>query len=307
MKTIIFMVLAGLSLAQEDLGCTRPASTVGKEECLAQALKEVSDFKSGLYTFLCKYSGSIEEPENDENYKKALDKAIRGLACAGCLGDGALETGDTLEDLLKDSGKLVKHAGPLLLKVTDSLGLTPAVTNLVCKLGEGLLTSECLTKLLKQDVDQLVKSINKLFCTGDKSALTVEQVLKLLREVGCVLDDAIKTQQAQWLLEGSGESLSDTLTNVLNILKDGLVGSVPANLICNLSNVLIGVTPLLSVGGVTGGLTNGVAGGLTGGLTNSLTGGLTGGLTSGLAGGLTGGLTNGVAAGATGGLSINLG
>ncbi|XP_056386085.1 uncharacterized protein LOC130282153 [Hyla sarda] len=253
MKIIIFLVLAGLSLAQEEINCPEPPTPKDKKECLIEAFKEGSNFTKSYTKYMCEYRGKFED--NRENHDKAARDAFMTMACAGCVPDDFLATGKTFEEILENTGKLEAEILIIAEKIADILGLTEGVFNVICNLVGDVLASECTERILKDNTPGLIKTLVELFCKNDPKALSVDQMIDLLSNIGCFGDDALHTKDIlEKLLKGSGENLKTVLTGVIDTIKDLLVQKgLVSDLTCDLTEVVSGEDSMLEFDGVVGG------------------------------------------------------
>ncbi|XP_056385306.1 uncharacterized protein LOC130281747 isoform X2 [Hyla sarda] len=274
MKIIIFLVLAGLSLAQEDLNCPEPPIPKDKKECTLQALKGFSNFSKSFKTFICEYKGTFDA--NKENHAKAARDLIRAMACSGCGADDWIsQSGTTFEEIYKDTGRFGTEILTIVNKIADVLGLTEALTKLICDLAGDALASECLEKILMEDTDKALHGLNDLFCKNDLNKLTAEQIIDLLVNFGCFADDALHTKETlKTFLKALGEDLRPALIDLLKTLKDLLIQKgIAGKLVCDVTKFVLGEKPAIVLDGVLGG----GAGGPLDGLINGLLGGGAGG------------------------------
>ncbi|XP_056385321.1 uncharacterized protein LOC130281757 [Hyla sarda] len=254
MKIIIFFVLAGFSLAQEeDLNCPEEIIPKENEECMTETLETLSDSTKELKTFICKYQGTFDD--NEDNYDSSMKEIIRALACSGCDADKLLGMkNETFEEIFEDIGKIGDKGGELVVKVTDALGLTEGLTTFLCHQVGDVLVAECKEKLLKKEVPELLKDLKKLYCKYDLNKLTGEDTVEMMSILGCIGDKTLHTKETlKNMFRDIGDDLKPTLDKILDAIKEitakeGLVSDV----VCDVTEVVLGEKPLLDVGGGNG-------------------------------------------------------
>ncbi|KAM4023576.1 uncharacterized protein ACNLHF_028252 isoform 2-T2 [Anomaloglossus baeobatrachus] len=289
MKIIVFLVLAGVSLAAAG----------ERFPCFIATLQSTPGLKEKCLTFICNYRGNNFDG-SAQNYNDAL-KALKGTTANGaCSVEQILGTDGALVDISASATEVGAQAISAGAKLTDALGLSDAGTDVLCKLN--------LTP-------QTISALDDLLCKNDYKALSANMLFTLLKQVACFGDDAAGTRGA---LENVVASLGDAavpllqnvVATVIGLLQELFPGGMPG-LGCDLVRGLAG-----GVGGLTGGATGivgglaggagGVAGGVGGlaegvgglaGVVGDLLGGATGGAGSVLGGGLGGGLSGSVGAG----------
>ncbi|KAM4023577.1 uncharacterized protein ACNLHF_028252 isoform 3-T3 [Anomaloglossus baeobatrachus] len=296
MKIIVFLVLAGVSLAAAG----------ERFPCFIATLQSTPGLKEKCLTFICNYRGNNFDG-SAQNYNDAL-KALKGTTANGaCSVEQILGTDGALVDISASATEVGAQAISAGAKLTDALGLSDAGTDVLCKLN--------LTP-------QTISALDDLLCKNDYKALSANMLFTLLKQVACFGDDAAGTRGA---LENVVASLGDAavpllqnvVATVIGLLQELFPGGMPG-LGCDLMNIFSGGVGGLAggVGGLTGGATGivgglaggagGVAGGVGGlaegvgglaGVVGDLLGGATGGAGSVLGGGLGGGLSGSVGAG----------
>ncbi|XP_056385410.1 uncharacterized protein LOC130281804 [Hyla sarda] len=239
MKIIIFLVLAGLSLAQEDLQCQK--KTVDDRACVIYAIENSRDFMKTFTIYLCDYKGLFDD--NTKNYNETSEDLIQTLACAGCGPDGFLSNGNTFEDLLGNAAKRIKEIGKPVGRIADILDFTQPITDFICYLEGEALTSECATKILQRDVPEDVDKLNKLFCESDFDALSEHEIITLWSDLDCLGDDALHTGDAMenLLKKVAGEEFKKALRSIVDELKKLLLTSdIIQKLSCDVTKVVLG-------------------------------------------------------------------
>ncbi|XP_073427468.1 ranaspumin-like [Dendrobates tinctorius] len=242
MKMIIFLVLAGLSLAAGD---TDPGS---RWQCLFDGLETTPTALQKLAEFICKYRGKFDG--NVENYKNAFAEVKDTLEKLTCYLDEVLGTDATIEDIGGDAAKAAEHAGSVVLRLTGGLGLNEAATDLLCELAGGVLTSDCWAAAIATKLPAVITAIDDTFCKTYKDAELARKVIELLREVGCLADDITGSgETVENLVTNLGKSLEDLLKPIIGTLK-GLDTNVPGGLTCKVVDILSGQS---GAGGVLAG------------------------------------------------------
>ncbi|XP_077133607.1 uncharacterized protein LOC143788102 isoform X3 [Ranitomeya variabilis] len=265
MKMIVFLVLAGLSLAA---GQANPSSGFG---CLDTTLQTAPAALQSWAAFICAYRGKFDG--NVKNYEAAFNNLKVTLTAGGCKVDEVLGTDATIANTAGSVTDIADQAGRVAIKLTDALDLTPALTDVLCKLLNGALTSTCLKNILANLTPQLLNQIYDVFCKNNINALSAATIYELLKNIGCFADDTIGTKDAvEQLIAKLGEGLAPALQNVLQGLAGGIVAAkgslvvagpltdLTSAAICTVLNLLKNNPNLLGV--LTGGL--GGLGGLPG-------------------------------------------
>ncbi|XP_073427360.1 ranaspumin-like isoform X2 [Dendrobates tinctorius] len=236
MKMIIFLVLAGLSLAA---GKTDPGS---RWQCLFIGLETAPKTLQELAKFICKYRGKFDG--NVENYKNAFNELKKTLIHFGCEVNGILGTAATIEDIGGDAAKAAEHAGSVVLRLTDGLGLTPKLTDVLCKLTSGALSSDCLKNILASRTPDLIKKLYDLTCK---------------QQLGCFVGDALGTKdKVEELFAKLGYALAPTVNGFLDILADDIDDEVSGKTvvsdnICRVLKILSGQVRIFGAGSVLNG------------------------------------------------------
>ncbi|XP_073427359.1 ranaspumin-like isoform X1 [Dendrobates tinctorius] len=250
MKMIIFLVLAGLSLAA---GKTDPGS---RWQCLFIGLETAPKTLQELAKFICKYRGKFDG--NVENYKNAFNELKKTLIHFGCEVNGILGTAATIEDIGGDAAKAAEHAGSVVLRLTDGLGLTPKLTDVLCKLTSGALSSDCLKNILASRTPDLIKKLYDLTCK-DISDLSAYNIFLVLQQLGCFVGDALGTKdKVEELFAKLGYALAPTVNGFLDILADDIDDEVSGKTvvsdnICRVLKILSGQVRIFGAGSVLNG------------------------------------------------------
>ncbi|XP_073427467.1 ranaspumin-like [Dendrobates tinctorius] len=232
MKMIIFLVLAGLSLAAGD---TDPGS---RWQCLFDGLETTPTALQKLAEFICKYRGKFDG--NVENYKNAFAEVKDTLEKLTCHLDEVLGTDATIEDIGGDAAKAAEHAGSVVLRLTGGLGLNEAATDLLCQLAGGVLTSDCLAAAIATKLPAVITAIDDTFCKPYQDAAPVRKVIDFLIKIACLAGDITGSgETVENLVTNLGKSLEDLLKPIIGTLKD-LDRELLSGLTCSVVNSLSG-------------------------------------------------------------------
>ncbi|XP_066453517.1 ranaspumin-like isoform X2 [Eleutherodactylus coqui] len=122
MKIIIFFMLAGVSLAQDDV--------IG---CLKKAAEQSPEFLMNLRKFVCDYKrGKITDPQNEENYDAASKNLIEAMSKTGCAAGEIFGTKSYEEAFRKagtDGKELIRD---FLARNMDEIEVSGLVTDAAC-------------------------------------------------------------------------------------------------------------------------------------------------------------------------------
>ncbi|XP_073427470.1 uncharacterized protein [Dendrobates tinctorius] len=231
MKMIIFLVLAGLSLAAGD---TDPGS---RWQCFFNDLKMVPKVLQEMVKFICTCRGKFDR--NVENCKNAFYEMKYTLRDFGCQDDDAFGTAASIEDDAEDAISVAEQAERAFLELTEGLGLNEASTDLLCKLSSGgLLSSKCLGEAIKTNLPAVITALDDTFCKTYKDAELERKVTEFLIKIGCKVDDIAGSKETeQNLVNNLGASL--VLQENMDIFKANPNGNL-FGVICDMLDGLRG-------------------------------------------------------------------
>ncbi|KAM4022093.1 uncharacterized protein ACNLHF_027347 [Anomaloglossus baeobatrachus] len=291
MKIIVFLVLAGLSLAAPGDSDTNPDT---RWQCSFNGLMKTSDFMQKFSRLACDYEGKFKN--NMQNFEVAFNSLKEALGQYGCNLDEILGTKATLEQTGEGAADIATEVSRVLGEVLSALGIAPGLAKVVCKLTSGALFSKCAATILTNSLPSTNTKLYDLFCKDDFTALSAYDIFIFFQNIGCFVDDALGTKETvEELFKKFGDPLAPLLQNFVislaGILKDSGVlksGCLLFNILSGAGGGLLGGVfggSLLGGGGVGGGAGGGI---LPGGIVGSLLGGGSGGGSVG--GGILGGL-----------------
>ncbi|XP_071983425.1 uncharacterized protein [Engystomops pustulosus] len=200
MKIVIFLVLAGLSLATDcDKSCEK------KRNCFIAA---------------------SQSHENDDNFKKASIAYVETLTYVGCTLDDLLHTGQTLENLSQNTGEFLSSVYYTVSWFADSFGLYEGVASLLCTQTGDVLASKCLAELLQGDIPNLYLLLDGALCTENLDSLFEEQLMDFFIHLKCFGDDALHRYGIlKQLFDIAGVNVQEILKEVIGKIKLGLAGA----------------------------------------------------------------------------------
>ncbi|KAM3915635.1 uncharacterized protein RB166_017863 [Leptodactylus fuscus] len=242
MKILIFLVLAGISLAEDQNNCVAPPKDF--KTCLQFAFEHLADFLTKFKNFVCNYDGKFEEKEGE--YKDMAKEFIDAMKCGGCTPNQILGTRLPFEELANNSGHLVAAMGHFTAKAGDALKISKPVASLLCNMTGDALAKECVNNIMKRGTKAALGKLDLLACQTNAETSTHEMIVKLT-EAECLGDKMLlKDNAMEKALLQSGGDLKGALQNCITKLKDILTDlPIPPNLSCGL---------LGSVGGLAGGI-----------------------------------------------------
>ncbi|KAM4022092.1 uncharacterized protein ACNLHF_027346 isoform 4-T4 [Anomaloglossus baeobatrachus] len=230
MKIIVFLVLAGLSLAAPGITDTNPDT---RWKYMSDELKQFPDLMQKFRTFTCNYKGKFDDnAANFENFFNAL-KSTSGQV--GCLADTLLGTNGTIEQTAEGASDALKYTDKVGGEFIDGLGLSPTVAYALCQL---TLTPATILKL------------DDLYCKNDFTALSAYDLFESLQNIGFFADDALGTKETvEELFKKFGDTLAPPLQKIVRSTAGALQDKVPAGVLgCSLRNIASGGTG----GGIVG-------------------------------------------------------
>ncbi|KAM4021526.1 uncharacterized protein ACNLHF_026895 isoform 2-T2 [Anomaloglossus baeobatrachus] len=258
MKMIVFLVLAGVSLAAAG----------ERWECLFDGLKQSPDVLHKYITFICDHSSNNFDA-NVANYRASFTALKGAVKKIGCSLDDIVGTEDALESASGTTTDVAALAGRVVGNLIGGLGIKGPLSDVLCKLTSKALLSDCLANIVANLVPDKITKVDNLLCKSDYKALSADDLIQFFQEIGCFGDDALGTGDAlKTLASGLGDAAAPVLQNVvatlIGLLQELFPGGIPS-LGCNLLNIASG-----GAGGIVGG-----AGGVVGGV-GSIVGGALG-------------------------------
>ncbi|XP_056385577.1 uncharacterized protein LOC130281870 isoform X2 [Hyla sarda] len=257
------------------------------DKCLKHALENVDNLGKVGQKIICKVK---EHKENmtKEYFNELKDELGNFVGCTGCGVGHVIGLQKPLGELGFGVGTTGSELVEAVEKLADNLGLVKPVLNILCPMLGPLFASECVKKLIGNDVSAVTENVKNLLCKKEED-LDVKLTIGLLKNVGCLLDDGLGTDDTlEDLTEDVGEAVAPAVKGVVRTMKDNhLTGSV-VNVLCPVGKLVDdivngGDSSPLDLGGLLGGGDDDDDGGL---LDNLLGGGGNGG-------GLLGGGGNG--------------
>ncbi|XP_044158172.1 uncharacterized protein LOC122944035 [Bufo gargarizans] len=235
MKIIIFLALAGLSLAADivppppmpnQMLYPVPGTAPNSEACIKNAIKAVSGLFPALTKFVCFYHGPSKY--NEANLKEAIQKLADLLGATDCTLETLLGlTKVSLENMLLGDEQAINDLAKTLVGILGLIGITKPVAEAVCFL-LGPLPVDCVQNLLATIDDNVLQG---LLCPK-KGAVTPGLLADLLMTVDSCLGGLLGSTDStpvgdlvNALLTNLGvdlgvtvDSLLDTLRQVLKVL-----------------------------------------------------------------------------------------
>nr|AAB50821.1 harderin [Rana esculenta] [Pelophylax lessonae]prf//2208263A harderin [Pelophylax lessonae] len=174
MKTFIFTFFLLASHSFWETKAVLPGLSP-KVECLTKLVAASPTFLTDFVELLCKVTEDIPAEERVKNIKMFTDKYIKLVD--DC--DIFEFLGITPKDLLETTADTATDIGDALLKVSDSLGFTNGVIQLLCK------PLSCITKLIKP-LPANIASLTDLKC---KAPGGLDNFINNLVTLDCLTDN----------------------------------------------------------------------------------------------------------------------
>ncbi|KAM4022090.1 uncharacterized protein ACNLHF_027346 isoform 2-T2 [Anomaloglossus baeobatrachus] len=271
MKIIVFLVLAGLSLAAPGITDTNPDT---RWKYMSDELKQFPDLMQKFRTFTCNYKGKFDDnAANFENFFNAL-KSTSGQV--GCLADTLLGTNGTIEQTAEGASDALKYTDKVGGEFIDGLGLSPTVAYALCQLTSDAFLSASVENILSM-VDELrgdnlldlalssrpdtisdlqgqeqlgtsdhtttltpatILKLDDLYCKNDFTALSAYDLFESLQNIGFFADDALGTKETvEELFKKFGDTLAPPLQKIVRSTAGALQDKVPAGVLgCSLGH-----------------------------------------------------------------------
>lgn len=201
MKILILLVLAGLSLAQDN--CVPDSDPKDVNKCVIRLLESISEYVNYLGKCICR------APDVRSDYCKDLQRrCIMASKCAGCT-----TVDQTVEELqLADTATIAK-----LYKGVAELFKGNAIVKDLCPAVDPDLSSKCNANLPEGELPAVIVKL----CQNDPPALTTAEVIEAMQLLGCFRHEALckKKAELETRLEDLGESARSVLDSVARKLK----------------------------------------------------------------------------------------
>ncbi|XP_075038401.1 uncharacterized protein LOC142099135 isoform X1 [Mixophyes fleayi] len=215
MKLIIFLVFLCVAIFWaygNNPPPDRSTSPPGNGSCIMSAIQETPDMFKALIDLACRFrTGESEKIEKfHEKVFNEMKIIMNNLTCG-------LDT----EQLTNEIAHLTESAGHLVNFIFDTAGLSKPIANFACdKLG--FFASDCVAHLIK-DLSAVTEDLNKLFCEAQKETINVQFCLDILKNIGCIGDEALNSGHTlRNITEVVAELLVEPLKNAINEIKASL-------------------------------------------------------------------------------------
>ncbi|XP_075040095.1 uncharacterized protein LOC142099987 [Mixophyes fleayi] len=218
MFLITLLMLVGAALCNDGGTKDCAKATSDDKDCLPNTVHNAGGLVIELLKFLCEVLAATPD-DLAKNYQAFLEKLNGVVTCLGCSLNNILAGFGTSYEFLQ-SLEGTKGADELLTvvrKILELLGISKETEDAVCHTLGPVITSECLKKLTKEDLPQLVKDVQALICEIKKTVLDVAAINNILNRIPCILGDVLKALKllVRYFLYLSSNTSSITSFNLI--------------------------------------------------------------------------------------------